>query len=192
MAKPLLSRILRRESSAASVSNPALDARTPQVQESFRPKQPLQDHMIFASEDSDSSSNADPVRFVRVETRRFRVQPQHRQGSRVTPTSIHRHQSPNPVMIEIAPRVMARLRGAKETMECIERDFYTACPCLSCSVQLFSIADAEYVICPTCRVVSPIGMNANQGGGVALGVTVDQLFDCQAEIIASRPIRRPL
>ena len=90
-------------------------------------------------------------------------------------------------MVEIAPGVRARLRGCKETFECIERDFYTACSCVNCSEQLFGIADAEYVICPLCRVVSSLGLNANQGGGVAIGITVDALFECQAGILAGRP-----
>ena len=77
-------------------------------------------------------------------------------------------------MIEIAPGFMARLRGAKETLACIQDEFYFPTKCCACDIDLCCILDADYVICPYCRVVSPLN-SIPQDGGVALGFTVYEL-----------------
>lgn len=108
--------------------------------------------------------------------------------------------------IEISPGVYVRLRGAKETWDCIGRDFYIPCTCFACSQELCCIQDADYVLCPTCRVMSPMDTttyssesnNATAAsstytaagfeleGGVGLGFTFDDLLKWQAEIIQGR------
>ena len=102
-------------------------------------------------------------------------------------------------MIPIAPGVSARLRGAHETFECIERDFYLPVVCFACSLEMCCIQDADYVICPVCRVVSPLDNGshaasphlANDFRGqreqtVGLGFTFEDLCKWQAEILNKR------
>jgi hypothetical protein len=90
--------------------------------------------------------------------------------------------------VEIAPGVTARLRGSQETWECVERDFYLPVTCFSCNLDLCVIMDANLVICPRCRVVSPIDDCSSEGldGGVGLGFTYDDLRQWQYEIIRRR------
>ena len=90
-------------------------------------------------------------------------------------------------VVEIAPGVYHRLRGAAETWECVERDFYMPVSCFACAAELCCIQDASYVLCPTCRVVSRMdGMSADHDGGVGLGFTMDDLCRWQSEILAKR------
>ena len=50
------------------------------------------------------------------------------------------------------------LRGAKETLEAFHRtpSETVSCSCLGCWAVINCIHDAEYVLCPLCRVVSPM------------------------------------
>jgi hypothetical protein len=107
-------------------------------------------------------------------------------------------------MIEISPGVNVRLRGADETWDCIGRDFFMPCTCLGCSQELCCIQDATFVLCPACRVVSPMDNNTSccseetnetfsctatgsqHQGGVGLGFTFDNLMKWQAGIIQRR------
>lgn len=86
------------------------------------------------------------------------------------------------LQIEISPGVFARLRGSEETWNAIQSGNSTRAKCFSCELALLCISDAEYVICPSCRVVSPIA-TGNYGqerlsnnrlhrhtGGVGLGM----------------------
>jgi hypothetical protein len=110
--------------------------------------------------------------------------------------------------IEISPGVHVRLRGAEETWDCIGRDFFIPCLCFGCSVELCCIQDADYVLCPKCRAVSPMDTtsygsesanaiaDASSGpastagtvheGGIGLGFTFDDLMKWQAENIQGR------
>ena len=102
------------------------------------------------------------------------------------------------VMIPIAPGVSAKLRGANETFECIERDFYVPVTCFACSLEMCCIQDADYVICPVCRVVSPLDTGSSASPHlstdfrgqreptVGLGFTFEDLCKWQAEILARR------
>lgn len=60
------------------------------------------------------------------------------------------------LQIEITPGVFARLRGSEETWNAIKSGNSTHAKCFSCELALLCISDAEYVICPACRVVSPL------------------------------------
>lgn len=94
-----------------------------------------------------------------------------------------RTRTPTAAMIEIVPGVRARLRGARETKSCIARDFYIPAMCFSCNLDIFSIMDANYVVCPQCRVVSPLegGADMEYEGGVGLGFTFQDLMHWQKE-----------
>lgn len=66
----------------------------------------------------------------------------------------HSHVQQRPVEVEIQPGIFAKLRGSEETLQAMERGFVSICPCMSCSCALACIADAEFVLCPDCLVVS--------------------------------------
>jgi hypothetical protein len=107
-------------------------------------------------------------------------------------------------MIEISPGVSVRLRGADETWDCIGRDFFMPCTCFGCSQELCCIQDATFVLCPACRVVSPMDNTSccseetnatfssstaagfEHQGGVGLGFTFDDLMKWQEDIIQRR------
>lgn len=89
-------------------------------------------------------------------------------------------------LIEIAPGVSARLRGAQETMNCIANDFYLPTTCFACDTNLFCIMDADYVLCPLCKVVSPVSEKGDTDGGIGLGFTFDDLQHYTAEILRER------
>jgi hypothetical protein len=90
-------------------------------------------------------------------------------------------------MIQVAPGLSARLRGAAETWEAIKSDFYRPCMCLACNTDLFCIQDAWLVLCPDCRVLSPMedldGETRDlREGGVGLGFKGDALAEWQASL----------
>lgn len=80
--------------------------------------------------------------------------------------------------IEISPGVFAQLRGAGETWIAVEDGNIEYPDCMCCGMHLMCIADADYVLCPDCKVVSPIAMDSSRrggpgGGGVGLGLRAD-------------------
>ena len=79
--------------------------------------------------------------------------------------------------IEVSPGHFFRLRGADETRRAIECDFYMPCECMSCRLTMFCIQDARLVLCPDCRVVSPMEGTVFEGsdGGVGLGFKMEAL-----------------
>jgi len=104
-------------------------------------------------------------------------------------------------MIEIAPDTWMRYRGEEESKACLRHDnFRVGVRCRWCPMEdICCIEDADYVICPSCKVVSPnrsaesdesgadedvfSGPNASSGqGGVALGFTWEDLFEWMSEI----------
>jgi hypothetical protein len=102
---------------------------------------------------------------------------------------VHQNECSNPpTFIDIAPGCCLRLRGAKETWACVEQDFFIPTSCFACSLDLCCIQDAEYVLCPRCRVVSPLRgsslQSINGAGGVGLGFTIADLELLQSEIIS--------
>jgi hypothetical protein len=74
--------------------------------------------------------------------------------------------------LEIAPGVFAALRGSQETMNAIREGDYVDVKCFCCAAKLLCISDAEYVLCPDCRVVSPLLDLPGKCdvGGVGLGL----------------------
>lgn len=87
------------------------------------------------------------------------------------------------VMIEVSPGVRAPLRGSSETWIAIKDDFFMPTLCLSCDSTIFTIQDAGFVICPSCRVVYPIEDVLDKvAGGVGLGFTYEQLTQWQLDI----------
>jgi hypothetical protein len=58
--------------------------------------------------------------------------------------------------IEVAPGVVMDLRGAYETVQAIDSGVAASVPCAWCGVCLLCVPDAEAVICPDCRVLTPV------------------------------------
>ena len=99
-------------------------------------------------------------------------------------------QPQKPHVIDIAPGISARLRGAQETWSCIQNDTFLPTQCVCCALTMCCMEDAQYVLCPACRVVSPLAAGRSHGG-VGLGFTVDDLQRWQADIIQQRQFGNP-
>jgi hypothetical protein len=99
--------------------------------------------------------------------------------------------SPQPT-IEISPGVHVRLRGASETWKAIENDFYMPAECVCCESTIFCIQNADFVLCPDCRVVSRMEVVSSHGmGGVGLGFKYEDLARWQDAILKEQLCRRP-
>jgi hypothetical protein len=115
---------------------------------------------------------------------------QHDQRTRRDDRPRPRENGKQPVEIEISPNVWMQLRGADETWEAVQVGGYAPAMCLSCNLDLLAIVDAEYVLCPSCRVVSPImddgsGFRSEESAvnhGVGLGFKVEDLKRWQDEL----------
>jgi hypothetical protein len=96
------------------------------------------------------------------------------------------------LLVEIGPGVWMKLRGADETWESVGNGDYGPTVCLSCSLSLLCVNDAEYVLCPECRVVGPITddpfgvreelLKTCRAHGVGLGFTPLDVTRWQAEL----------
>jgi hypothetical protein len=94
--------------------------------------------------------------------------------------------------IEISPGVHVRLRGADETWKAIENDYYMPTECICCESMIFCIQNADYVLCPDCRVVSRMeGISSHGMGGVGLGFKYEDLGRWQDDILRDQSCRRP-
>jgi len=94
-------------------------------------------------------------------------------------------------IIEVSPGEYLRFRGADETWRAIEQDFYMPCECCCCVLTIFCIQDADFVLCPECRVVSPMADGALCGeGGVGLGFKMEDLARWQEDIKMRRKLAR--
>jgi hypothetical protein len=94
--------------------------------------------------------------------------------------------------IEISPGFRVRLRGADETWRAVENDFYMPTQCIACSITVFCIQDADYVVCPECRVVSPMEEPATGSGGCGLGFSIADLARWTEDIERSRRVARKM
>jgi hypothetical protein len=60
------------------------------------------------------------------------------------------------VQVEVAPGHYMPLRGSDETMYAIEMGYSRTVTCFACQAHLSCVPDCELVICPDCRVLSPV------------------------------------
>jgi hypothetical protein len=98
----------------------------------------------------------------------------------------------HPTTIEISPGVHVRLRGADETWKAVENDFYMPAECICCESTIFCIQNADYILCPDCRVVSRMEDPSSHGmGGVGLGFKYEDLARWQESILRDQLSRRP-
>jgi hypothetical protein len=89
--------------------------------------------------------------------------------------SLHHHQqrsTTSTITIEVQPGLSLPLRGKDETLSAIANNFCTKVHCMACTMELTCIANAEYVLCPVCKSISPIENNHTAPSfGVGLGST---------------------
>jgi hypothetical protein len=64
--------------------------------------------------------------------------------------------APQPIEVEVSPGEFMLLRGSDETLEAIEMGYARMVTCFACSASLACVPDCELVICPDCRIISPI------------------------------------
>jgi len=83
------------------------------------------------------------------------------------------------IEIEISPGVFAALHGSDVTMAAIERGAVVTTFCLLCECRLQCVDDCLCVLCPDCRVVSPVLLtdagetpDKKERSGVGLGLKV--------------------
>mmetsp|Transcript_9932 Transcript_9932/g.15346 ORF Transcript_9932/g.15346 Transcript_9932/m.15346 type:complete len:283 (+) Transcript_9932:127-975(+) len=87
-------------------------------------------------------------------------------------------ETPKPVTrriprIEVEPGVFLSLRGSHETWEAVQRGRMQKVECWACSTDLLCLMDADYVLCPECRGLTPILTDVERPleGGVGLGLS---------------------
>ena len=79
-----------------------------------------------------------------------------------------------PLKLEISPGVFATVRGANETEHAVSANHLIHLPCMACTMNISCIADAQYVLCPICKVIGPTNTTIRNGvGGVGLGFCTD-------------------
>lgn len=88
-------------------------------------------------------------------------------------------------LVEVFPGVFESLRGAAETWEAVEQDFFMPIECVTCASNIFCIQDSRYVLCPHCRVVGPM-TDDEHAQGVGLGFTFEQLSSWQGNILSNQ------
>ena len=80
-------------------------------------------------------------------------------------------------MIEVFPGMSVPLRGSEETQIAITCNQIRTAKCLDCTLSLSCVEDAEYILCPLCRCVSPLALTEKGvpagGFGVGLGFVPD-------------------
>lgn len=74
--------------------------------------------------------------------------------------------------VEIQPGFSLPLRGSDETLEAVKRGQVLETPCMACCCWIVVSNDCDFVICPECRVVSPVENGAGTMQYVGLGMSV--------------------
>ena len=86
------------------------------------------------------------------------------------------------VSVEVTPNVYMELRSAMETLRAVECGRASSVTCVQCLGTLKCVPDAELVMCPDCRVTSPMASDENDipgrpvRRGVGLGLKLPTTF----------------
>ena len=88
-------------------------------------------------------------------------------------------------LLELAPGLFMHLMGTDETMKAIHSGDITITSCVCCAIDIYCSLEVEYILCPDCRVVSPVDqLDSNNvekepknGGLVGLGVKTEMLIN---------------
>jgi hypothetical protein len=145
-------------------------------------KQPRSAHAMSSRDRLKAATVSAPIVATTTTLNDRKLAPSHQRLQLPTTTT-----TTTTMTIEVAPGLSVRLRGADETWRAIQSDQYQPCTCMECNTHMFCIADAWLVLCPTCRVASPVhvvvGTTINhRDGGVGLGFTMDVLAEGQASL----------
>lgn len=95
----------------------------------------------------------------------------------------------DPLEVEVFPGVFMMLRGSEETWQAVQANHICNAFCICCGSSLYCIRDADFVLCPDCRAISPVYNGSEDklkdakrvGGGVGLGFTPQDLVNWQSE-----------
>jgi len=80
--------------------------------------------------------------------------------------------------IEIVPGHNVPLLGSDESWHAFKNDNVIPTECSACQTFLYCIDTASMVICPSCRMVSPLDQNGCiESEGLGLGLSVECVFD---------------
>ena len=90
---------------------------------------------------------------------------------------VERERTPVQVL-EVYPGEFLQLRGAKETVEAIERGHSQSVFCYACGLGLRCVTDCELVICPDCHIMSPVPRRRP--------VSLFEDIECEDEIASCR------
>mmetsp|Transcript_13860 Transcript_13860/g.21124 ORF Transcript_13860/g.21124 Transcript_13860/m.21124 type:complete len:261 (-) Transcript_13860:39-821(-) len=82
-------------------------------------------------------------------------------------------------LIEISPGHWIELRGSDETLKAFQRNFIRQVTCSCCSNQIQCIEDAAMVLCPICRVVTPIDDVIGRGLGLGMKMQSPSESNCK-------------
>lgn len=85
-----------------------------------------------------------------------------------------RYSSDDDRLVEVIPGTYVKLRGSVETWEAIQMGRTIRSACLSCTVILLCIHDADMVMCPVCKSISPVERDGFGGGGLGLGMSEEE------------------
>jgi hypothetical protein len=88
--------------------------------------------------------------------------------------------------VEVAPGVFLPLHGSQETLSAMQEGQLVSRACFVCTLTIMCVPQASYVLCPDCRVVSPVERSAvpttmkcgatlsGEVGGVGLGMKLEE------------------
>lgn len=88
--------------------------------------------------------------------------------------------------LELTPGHWVALRGAEETWHALQQGTVCSVNCRVCTTPLLCVESAQYVLCPVCKIVSPLDAESNCSGlstmleetprhGVGLGVRAEDV-----------------
>lgn len=120
---------------------------------------------LEGSSRNDNKSSRKPLRTESFST----PQSPSREEDRDKP-EIHKEERSGHIQIEVYPGVLSPLRDAKETKRALLMRRCRDTACLDCMAKLRCIQDAEYILCPNCKVISPL--STENGYGVGLGIFI--------------------
>lgn len=87
-------------------------------------------------------------------------------------------QQQTPTMIQVTPQLELPLHGSEETLRAMQEGAIQSGECASCNSRNVCVSNASFVLCPICRVISPLG---KEGGGVGLGLLRDEYLAWELE-----------
>ena len=66
--------------------------------------------------------------------------------------------APQQTQVEVSPGVFLPLRGTQETLMALRTGDTLVLECFLCKVELCCVDDSEWVLCPDCRILTPVNI----------------------------------